>query len=207
MRNFGSLFRNVPRLRKSSDSGGIISKNRKSLDVQPTDCPKCHKPLNPEVEDCPHCGVIPGRYLALKSASRIQGSDRLGTLWKKIIDDYGNDSLHQEFLKASSIENNFAYASSQYAQILKLMPTDEKAVAMIKEIEALVSIPISRSEAIRITSVGKTRRVPTWLHVIMAAGFLMVAFGVFFPFLRNLTGAGAVVLFLSLGYRLNLFRS
>lgn len=161
--------------------------------------------MSSELAECPHCGVLPGKYLALKSASRIQGSDRLGTLWKKIVDDFGNDSIHQEFLKASSIENNLAYASAQYAQILKLLPNDEKATAMIKEIEALVAVPISRSEAIRIHSVRK--RAPSWIHFAIGIGLLMVAFGIFFPFLRNLTGAGAVVVFLALGYRLNLFRA
>lgn len=167
-------------------------------------CPKCHKPLNPEIEDCPHCGVIPGRYLALKSGSRIQGSDRLGTLWRRIIDDYANEGLHQEFLKASTFENNLAYASTQYAQILKLMPSDERAIAMIKEIEALVTIPISRSEAIRVSSSRK--RAPRWVHVTLGLGLLMVALGIFFPLFRNLTGAGAAVVFITLGFRLNFFR-
>lgn len=177
---------------------------RKSPENDAADCPKCRKPLNPEAQECPHCGVIPGRYLALKTGNRIQGSDRLGTLWRRIIDNYADESLHEEFLKASSIENNLAYASAQYAQILKLAPTDEKAVAMIKKIEALVYVPISRNESIRIHSVRKG--TATWVYIAVAAGVVMMAMGAFFPFLRNLTGAGAVVVFLTLGYRMNLFR-
>jgi hypothetical protein len=167
-------------------------------------CPKCHRPLNPGMVDCPHCGVIPQKYLLLKTASRIQGSDRLGALWKKIIDDYDNDDLHQELLKASSIENNLAFAGGQYAQLLKVIPNDPRASRMVREIEAMVSVPISHVKAMR----AQQNRVPTprWVHVLLAVGGMLVAVGVFVPLLRNLTGAGAVLIFIAVCFILRLFR-
>lgn len=168
------------------------------------DCPKCHNALDPALEECPHCGVIPKKFLGLKTASRIQGSERLSVLWKRIIDDYMNDELHQEFLKVSTIENNLAYASAQYAQLLKLIPQEERAQKMIREIEALVAVPISQSHSVRVHKVRPG--TPGWVQGVMVAGALMVAIGIFFPLLRNITGLGAVLVFLAVGYRINLFR-
>jgi hypothetical protein len=169
-----------------------------------TQCPKCKGALAAGAEECPHCGVIPRKFLSLKTASRIQGSERLSVLWKEIIDDYENVERHATFIKISSIENNLAYASAQYAQLLKLMPTEERATQMIKEIEALVSIPISQSRSIRIQNVRE--KTPRWIKAAFAIGALMVAAGIFFPLLRNLTGLGAVLVFLALGYRMKFFR-
>jgi hypothetical protein len=168
-------------------------------------CPKCHLALISGIEDCPHCGVIPKKYLSLKTASRIQGSERLNVLWKKIIDEYENDELHQDFIKISSKENNLAYASSQYAQLVKLIPHDERATKMIAEIQALVAVSMAHStQPIRVQSVKS--RQPRWLTAIFIIGAMLVAFGFFFPLFRNVTGLGAVLVFLALGFRINLFK-
>ncbi len=167
-------------------------------------CPKCHKTLDPAHEECPHCGVIPKKFLGLKTASRIQGSERLSVMWKKIIDDYTNQDLHREFLKISSIENNLAYASAQYAQLLKVIPQEETAHKMIREIEALVAVPISQNQSVRVHKVRP--KTPGWVQGVLVAGALITAIGIFFPLLRNVTGIGAVLVFLALGYQLKLFR-
>lgn len=165
-------------------------------------CPKCHKTLNPAIADCPHCGVIPEKYMNLKTASRIQGSERLSVLWKKIIDNYESETLHQEFIRVSTMENNLAYAGTQYAQLLKLIPDDERANRMIKEIEALVSVPISQTSKLRIHSVKQ--KTPRWVQGVLIAGTVIVAAGIFFPVLRNLAGVGAVLVFIGAGYKMKI---
>ncbi len=172
--------------------------------IEAEKCPKCAAPLTFDKEECTACGVIPKKFLGLKTAARIQGSERLSVLWKKIIDDYGNDDLHREFIKVSSMENNLAYASAQYAQLLKLIPQEERAVKMIAEIGALVAVPISFSNTVRIQSVKN--RAPRWVQGILIAGGVLVAAGIFFPFMRNLTGLGAVLVFLALGWQMKLFK-
>lgn len=165
-------------------------------------CPKCHKSLQAGMEDCPHCGVIPAKFLGLKTASRIQGSERLSVQWKKIIDDYENEDLHQQFIKISSMENNLAYASAQYAQLLKLIPHDERAAKMIREIEALVSVPISQTSKVRVYATKQ--KTPRWVQGALVVGAVVVAVGIFVPMLRQLTGFGAVLLFLGAGYKLKI---
>lgn len=165
-------------------------------------CPKCRKPLQAGMEDCPHCGVIPAKFLGLKTASRIQGSERLSVQWKKIIDDYENEDLHQQFIRISSMENNLAYASAQYAQLLKLIPHDERAAKMIREIEAIVSVPISQTNKVRVYATKQ--KTPRWVQGVLLVGAVIVAAGIFFPVLRQLTGVGAVLIFLGAGYKLKI---
>ena len=165
-------------------------------------CPKCHKALSETMEDCPHCGVLPGKYLSLKTASRIQGSERLSVLWKKIIDNYESETLHQEFIRVSTMENNLAYAGTQYAQLLKLIPQDDRAANMISEIEALVSVPITPTNKLRIHSTKQ--KTPRWVQGVFIVGAIIVFSGVFFPLLRNLVGVGAVLIFIGIGYKLKI---
>jgi Zn finger protein HypA/HybF involved in hydrogenase expression len=167
-----------------------------------SNCPKCHKPLIETMEDCPHCGVIPAKYMSLKTASRIQGSERLGILWKKIIDNYESETLHQEFIRVSTMENNLAYAGTQYAQLLKLIPHEERALRMIKEIEALVAIPISPTNKLRIQPAKQ--KTPRWVQGVLLVGTLLVIAGIVSPMLRNLVGVGAVLLFIGAGYKLKI---
>jgi hypothetical protein len=167
-------------------------------------CPKCHGDLKAGMEECPHCGIIPQKYLNLKTSSRFQGSERLGVLWRKIIDDYENNELHQELLKVSSMENNLAYASAQYAQILQLIPQDERATKMIRELAAIASIPLTPKASVRIESTKRANL--NWMQYTAIVGAVLIALGFFFPVLKNLTGLGAVLLFIPLGAKLNLFK-
>jgi hypothetical protein len=182
----------------------LVEKATEISDASPMaeSCPKCHKPLQAGMEDCPHCGVIPAKYLSLKTASRIQGSERLSVQWKKIVDDYENEELHQQFLRISSMENNLAYASAQYAQLLKLIPHDERAAKMIREIETIVAVPISQTSKVRVYATKQ--KTPRWVQGVLIVGAAIVAVGVFFPMLRQLTGLGAVLLFLGAGYKLKI---
>jgi hypothetical protein len=167
-------------------------------------CPKCHAEMAGGSAECLACGVIPSKYLGLKSVSRIQGSERLSQLWKRIIDDYPNEQTHDEFLRVSSMENNLAYAGGQYAQLLKVLPGDEMATRKLKEIEALVSIPVRPPPGMRVRAVKPA--TPHWINIVLAFGALTIMAGIFFVPLHNLTGIGAVVLFLTLGFRLRIFK-
>jgi hypothetical protein len=180
----------------------IVETSDKSEATAASNCPKCHKKLNETMEDCPHCGVIPAKYISLKTTSRIQGSERLSILWKKIIDNYESETLHQEFIRVSTMENNLAYAGTQYAQLLKLIPQEERAVQMIKEISALVAIPISPTNKFRIQPAKQ--KTPRWVQGVLIAGAILVLAGVFAPMLRHLISVGAVLIFIGAGYKLKI---
>lgn len=157
-------------------------------------CPKCFKPVEAGRTECASCGVIIEKYKNSMSFNDPvpTHSPALAQLWKKLIDDYANDPLHAEFLKACQRERNLAFAATQYAQMQKLMPADETTARRLQEIQALGAVllpPTSRQ-------VRVPRAYPRlWQFLLMGATLTMVV-GMVAPMFRNLVGVGAVLLFI-----------
>lgn len=168
------------------------------------DCPKCHQPLVEGMQECQHCGVVPQKYLGLKTATRFQGSERLSVLWKKIIDDYENSELHSEFIRLSSVENNLAYASSQYARMLQVMPHDDRASRMIKEIEAIVAVPVYSVRTHTVEKQPARGLKISWVYWCLILGVFFIGVSLVFPMFKNIAGVGAVLLFIPIAVRLKL---
>jgi hypothetical protein len=167
--------------------------------VKKDPCPKCFKPVEVGRNECPHCGVMIDRY---RSSMTFQDgvpphSPTLGALWKRIVADYGDESLHAEFLRACQRERNLPYAGAQYLAMQKLMPTDEATAKRLKEIQALGSIMIPAS--------NPALRVPRfyarlWQVPLMGATIVVIV-GMLAPMFRNLVGLGAVLFFVAMALR------
>lgn len=169
-------------------------------------CPKCHARMEPGVDECAQCGVIPAKYLALRTGSRIQGSERLSQLWKKILANYADPDLHEEFVATSFKENNLAYASYQYAQLLKVLPQDEIARSKVKEIEALITLPLVHHQMERDARTLPRPTFPRWQMMLVVFGLMLIGVGMIVPQLRQVVGLGAVLLFLAVSFRLKIFK-
>lgn len=169
-------------------------------------CPKCHARMEPGMDECVQCGVIPAKYLALRTGSRIQGSERLSQLWKRILADYADPDLHEEFVATSFKENNLAYASYQYAQLLKVLPQDEIARSKVKEIEALITLPLVHRQMERDARTLPRPMFPRWQMMLVIFGLMLIGVGMIVPQLRQVVGLGAVLLFLAVSFRLKIFK-
>ena len=180
-------------------------------DLEP--CPKCFKPVEVGISECTHCGVMISKFKSgLSFTEPVPAhSTALQAAWKKVISDYANLSLHQEFLRMAQREYNLAYAAAQYGQMLKLMPTDEITRQRISEIHAMSSVmlPPRRASHASRTSRGSTARIygypRLWQIPLLGATILMVA-GLAVPFLRNLVGVGAAFLFLAVAMHVHFRR-
>lgn len=166
---------------------------KSAADVQP--CPKCFKPIHVRASECPSCGVVISKMkdLAFQEGSPSH-SEALGTLWRKLIADYGNEALHAEFMRLAQRERNLPFAGAQYAQMLKLMPSDETTKKRVREVQALGSSMIP--------DVGRVTREPrafsrVW-QVPLALATMMMLVGMFIPVFRNMVGVGAAILFVAL---------
>lgn len=124
----------------------------------------------------------------------VPHSRRLKDLWNIVVEDYGNEVLHQQFVKMCQKENNLAFASKKYAHILNTVSDDEIAHKMIREIDGMVQVWLTRSQTPKKQSTLKNRIA--WFGIAM--GLILVALGLSFFQLRNLVGIGAVLSFLAL---------
>lgn len=170
-------------------------------DLEP--CPKCFKPNEARARECGHCGVMLSKAraglnfdenLPARSAS-VEGA------WKKLVDDYGDEKLHSEFIRISVQEGSLPYAAAQYGQMRKLMPTDDITKKRIEEIQALGAMLVPpRVEK------PKAPMYPRLWQVPFVGAALLIIVGMVFPVLRNIVGLGAAFLFLAVAMHIQLRR-
>lgn len=165
------------------------------------ECIKCGG-LNPtKAKECASCGVVFEKIIENKS---VYASQELQTSWEKVIEDYENESTHDDFLRLAGVENNYAYAASKYQGIFEACPSDELASGMIQKIEAIVSAPVEVAAA-EVKAAMPTKK--SFLQRIRIGSLLIlmctivIAMGYFVPSLRNLMGIGTAVLFILLALR------
>lgn len=150
--------------------------------------------VNASAAASPASVPAPAKDVKLQQDVGVPHSRRLRDLWNLVVENYGNENLHQQFVKACQKENNLAFASKKYAHILNMVSDDDIAMKMNREIEALVQIWLDRSQKVKKAPVLRNRIV--WLGV--GLGVVLVALGLSFYQLRNLVGIGAVLSFLTL---------
>lgn len=130
-------------------------------------CPKCQSPNPKGALDCSVCGIVFAKYLTKQSETQqIQdyqkdvmetsspvnttqteiaapikkintGSIQINQLWEKVMADYDNLDVHDEFINKAMKSNNLAFASQQYRNILNTNPHEEIAQKMQKRITGL----------------------------------------------------------------------
>lgn len=162
-------------------------------------CPRCFKLVPVGARECGHCGVMISKArVGLDFHEPLPAhSTTLDLAWKRVVDDYENDNVHQEFLRQAQREYNIAYAAAQYGQMAKLMPTDAITRKRVNEVQALGSVMLPPRPERRKARFGYAR---LW-QVPFFGAILLILIGIFIPFFRNLVGVGAAFLFLALALR------
>jgi hypothetical protein len=165
-------------------------------------CPKCFKPVEAGRSDCGACGVVLEK--ARSTPNFIENmpphSANLETLWKKVIGNYAEPALHNDFIRACQRERNLAYAGAQYALLIKLMPSDEITQKRLGEIKALGS-SLMPSVARGKPQLKSPAYFRMWHFPLMAAVIVIIV-GMVLPMFRNLVGLGAMLLFLAMALRI-----
>lgn len=192
-------MREMPRVTRSTPA---------PVNVKREPCPKCFKPMEPGHAECSSCGVIVDKFknAALNFVDGVPPhSATLAALWKRLVGDYGNDTIHAEFLRACQRERNLPFAACQYGAMSKLMPTDEITTRRLKEVQALgmssLSAPDRQTAALKMPKMYSR----LWQVPLMGATLVMIV-GMVLPVFRNLVGVGAVLAFLAFALRIHFRR-
>lgn len=129
------------------------------------DCPKCHAPNLKGALECNVCGIVFAKFTSKQSeAQEIEkhhtnraktatsqdhpkpsitppvqkvGHARLQELWDKVMADYDNQDLHENFVNEAIKTNGLAFASQQYRNILTSNPQEAIAQKMQTRITGL----------------------------------------------------------------------
>jgi hypothetical protein len=176
-----------------------------SVAIETEPCPKCFKPNALNARECGHCGVLIAKAKAasLSFDEPIPAhSAVLNGMWQKIVDNYGDEKLHADFIRASERERKIPYAAAQYGQMQKLMPTDEITKQRIKEVQALgeTMMPPGKKASLR------PRMYPRLWQIPLLGAAILIIVGLALPMFRNIVGVGAAFLFLGIAMQLQLRR-
>ncbi len=183
-----------------------------SLKLEPEfHCPKCERPYRAGDKECLGCGLIFTKFDWLKDQDSFQlsASPELKFLWREVIEDFVNESLHRKFLAACQKEENLPFAAAQYGRILEVQPEEPMAQSMTRALVALTAAPLSREKSF----VGSSQTVasgrsavrtlpwPRFSSWIIFLSSMLIVMGYFLPAFRNMVGVGAALIFLSLALR------
>ncbi len=164
-------------------------------------CPKCHKMTSKHRAECAHCGVVMAKFKEMLhfKETGLTRSPNLETLWRKVIANYEDSGIHDEFIATAEKENNLGFAAAQYGQMKKIMPFDEITISRIKQLQAIATSLAPETEP-KEEEYHPWRTSKLWQVPLVAAGFLIVV-GLTMPGFRNFAGLGAAFLFIALVMR------
>jgi phage FluMu protein Com len=167
-------------------------------------CPKCFKIINSGTAECPHCGVVIAKLKELSfQEDQMPRSETLEQMWKKVIANYGDESVHTDFLRLAQRESNLPFAALQYGQMQKLMPGDETTDRRVNEVRALGSVLMPEPDRLAPPIGATTNRF--W-QLPLIASVILIGVGLFVPMLRQIVGVGAALLFLALALQIQFRR-
>jgi len=189
----------LPTPQKSAQAIKTDSKKQTKVANGPK-CTNCQTVNSPGAKECVSCGII------LKKAEKKESdplwfyaSKEAKELWVKILDDYENHELHQEFLRQCRKSNQLEFATSRYSRILSTTPQDDIAKKYSLEILALAGMAFSRAQDVGAQK--KKVRLPFAFLIYFLCGAVIAA-GYFLPGFRNLVGIGTSALFLTVAIKL-----
>ena len=116
--------------------------------------------------------------------------------WTAVQEAYEIEWRHQEFVLACYRSGCLYYASQKYARILNISPTEEIALKMQAQIEALANR--DRLAKIKDEQTIRPSKVSTFIAVL---GLLIAALGFIGPNFRNLVGVGISIFVMAMGLR------
>lgn len=173
------------------------------------ECVQCHSrfwlslanaDLSSEVIGLPVHVKAPPKTASLRIEGVPPHSEALEAIWKRVMADYGNESLHVEFLRTCQKQHGLPYAASLYGQMNKLMPGDEITVRRLQEVQALGAAMLPQPEP------RVARQFPRVWQVPLLGAVILIVFGMVSPMFRNMVGVGAALLFLAVALRIQMRR-
>lgn len=163
-------------------------------------CPKCGSSSPKTAEECYSCHVIFEKLEGLPLDSGLKTQPSLVRRWKELLNDYGDEEKHQDFLMACRDHDALEFARSKYEHIRRMQGTDEIADSMLARIGALRTVAEETKPAPAETKDGRFAR---WKTAALLSPFaisgLLILWGFTHVAQRNMVGAGIAAGLLSYG--------
>jgi hypothetical protein len=126
-----------------------------------------------------------------------RGHPQLKRAWEDLVANFQDVGAHIRFVEEAEKRHDLAYAAERYTRISEAAPDNEIAKDMLKDIEERVA----RGAAVRSSALNLKVPNSLGLMIALALGVAMVVAGFVAEPLRNITGIGMALIFLSIASR------
>lgn len=161
-------------------------------------CPKCGALNGRKSHECYSCHVIFSRLEGLPQDASLKAQPSLVRKWKNLIENFADESLHEEFIMSCQALDALRFASMKYEEIREAQGGDALCDQMIARINSLMMVelsqkPLASKKAAAEEPVGylKYRKYIFWSPYVISG--LMILLGMLNLGQRNLIGLGVAI--------------
>lgn len=165
-------------------------------------CPKCSglKPHN--ADECPSCGVFASKYLELQKAESPVLFE-LNQQWQKVLLNFNNDQLHQDFINKCHLKLALNFAFQKYSDLEKTMGFDSLCEKYVRQIELRLEqqfkAPSKTSQNRELAEAGQVTATQYLFISLGIIGVLLLIFNKFIPSFPNFNGLVFVITLMAFG--------
>ncbi len=145
-------------------------------------CPQCDYQNKNGSFECMKCGVIFQKWKekALNPEMvNVEGSKALKVGWARVLADYGNIKVHEEFMQLAFKDKKLPFACSQYRRMLNIHSADNIAQKMMDRLTSLAMVNFIPYRLLSEDSVKRFSKVPM---IFIGIAITLIGLGFLLPF-------------------------
>lgn len=164
-------------------------------------CPKCGALNGRRSKECYSCHVLFEKLEGLPKDPSLKAQPSLVRKWKNLVENFENEDLHDEFIRACHQLDALRFATLKYEELKAAQGGDPQCDQMIARINSLMMVGLSQKPV-----AGKTTDTPArpkWQKYLywgpFAVSALLILLGIVNLGHRNLIGTGVALAFMAAG--------
>lgn len=166
-------------------------------------CPKCSGLKPHQSDECPNCGVFASKYLELQKLES-PALFELNQLWQKVMQNFDQDSYHQEFLNQCHRKTALNFAFQKYSDLQKTLGFDALCRKYLQQIELRLEQQLKavqpKGEEKKASAANPPLSTLQWVFMGLGAlGMLALIYNKFVPTFPNFNGLVMMLTVLAFG--------
>lgn len=176
-----------------------ISRETKGQEMK--SCPKCGALNGRRSKECYSCHVLFEKLEGLPKDTSLKAQPSLVRKWKNLVENFDNEELHDEFIRACHELEALRFATMKYEELKTAQGGDPKCEQMIARISSLSLVNLTQKPGV--TGKAEIQQRSKWQKYLYWGPFGLSAFLILLGMVnlghRNLIGVGVALAFMAAG--------
>ncbi len=167
-------------------------------------CPKCGALNGRRSKECYSCHVLFERLEGLPTDPSLRAQPSLVRKWKNLMENFGDEKLHEEFLRSCHELDALKFAAFKYEDLKTAQGGDSQCDQMLARIQSLMLVSLSQKSKTKSAAntnealiPAKWRKYLFWGPYSLAALFILLGMANLGH--RNLIGVGVALICMTSG--------